>query len=39
MGILEIDHIIAKATGGTDDEKNLWLACRLCNNFKAPIQT
>ena len=27
LGILEIDHIIPKAKGGTDDEKNLWLAC------------
>jgi len=35
LGILEIEHIIPKARGGTDDEDNLWLACRLCNNFKA----
>ncbi len=35
LGMLEIDHIIPKAKGGTDDESNLWLACRLCNNFKA----
>jgi len=34
LGMLEIEHIIPKATGGTDEEKNLWLACRLCNNFK-----
>ena len=34
LGILEIDHIIPKAKGGTDDESNLWLACRLCNNYK-----
>ena len=34
LGMLEIDHIIPKSQGGTDDEKNLWLACRLCNNFK-----
>ncbi|MDM9385435.1 HNH endonuclease signature motif containing protein [Chlorogloeopsis sp. ULAP01] len=38
LGILEIDHIIPKAVGGTDDEENLWLACRLCNAFKG-IQT
>ncbi|MDF2387929.1 HNH endonuclease [Nostoc ellipsosporum NOK] len=38
LGILEIDHIIPKALGGSDDEENLWLACRLCNNFKG-IQT
>jgi HNH endonuclease len=34
LGMLEIDHIIPKAQGGTDEEENLWLACRLCNNFK-----
>jgi len=34
LGILEIDHIIPKAAGGTDDEENLWLACRLCNSYK-----
>ena len=34
LGILEIDHIIPKAKGGTDNEENLWLACRLCNGYK-----
>ena len=34
LGLLEIDHIIPKARGGSDDEDNLWLACRLCNNAK-----
>lgn len=34
LGILEIEHIIPKALGGTDDEENLWLSCRLCNAFK-----
>src|SRR5574341_2271969 len=38
MLVLEIEHIIAKAKGGTDDEENLWLACRLCNNAKG-VQT
>lgn len=38
LGILEIEHIIPKAVGGTDDEENLWLACRLCNSYKG-IQT
>lgn len=32
---LEIEHIIPKAKGGTDDEENLWLACRSCNLYKA----
>jgi HNH endonuclease len=35
LGLLELDHIIPMAKGGTDDEDNLWLACRLCNGFKA----
>lgn len=34
LGILEIEHIIPKAAGGTDDEENLWLSCRLCNSYK-----
>lgn len=38
LGILEIDHIIPKAAGGSDDENNLWLACSLCNKYKG-IQT
>lgn len=35
LGKLEIDHIIPVAAGGTDDEENLWLACRLCNSYKS----
>lgn len=38
LGVLEIEHIIHRAAGGTDDEENLWLACRLCNAYKG-IQT
>lgn len=34
LGVLEIEHIISKAAGGSDDEENLWLACRLCNSYK-----
>ena len=34
LGWLEIEHIKPPGSGGTDDEQNLWLACRLCNNFK-----
>jgi hypothetical protein len=30
----EIEHIQPIAEGGTDDEENLWLACRNCNGFK-----
>lgn len=35
FGSLEVEHIIPRALGGTDDESNLWLACRMCNNYKA----
>lgn len=35
LGQLEIDHIIPIAEGGSDDEDNLWLACRLCNSHKS----
>jgi hypothetical protein len=35
MGQLEIEHIIPSSRGGTDDEINLWLACRLCNSYKS----
>ncbi len=33
--VLEVEHLIASASGGKDAEENLWLACRLCNNAKA----
>lgn len=36
LGVLEMEHIIPKAAGGSDDEENLWLACRLCNSYKGP---
>ena len=38
LGPLEIEHILPTARGGTDGEQNLWLACRMCNNFKG-VQT
>ena len=31
---LEIEHLQPTAEGGTDEEENLWLACRNCNGFK-----
>lgn len=34
--LLEIDHIIPEARGGTSDEANLVLACPLCNSHKGP---
>jgi HNH endonuclease len=38
LGVLEIEHIIPKASGGNDNQENLWLSCRLCNSYKG-IQT
>ena len=35
MGKLEIEHLLPLAQGGTDDETNLWLACRDCNSYKS----
>jgi HNH endonuclease len=34
LGQLEIEHIVPRARGGTNDEDNLWLSCSLCNTFK-----
>ena len=34
MGKLEIEHIIPRSQGGSDDESNLWLSCSLCNRYK-----
>lgn len=32
---LEIDHIVPRAKGGTNDKKNLTVACRDCNQGKS----
>lgn len=32
--LLEIEHLLATANGGSNAEENLWLACRLCNGYK-----
>lgn len=31
---LTVEHIIPKARGGNDDDENLWLSCRQCNEKK-----
>lgn len=36
--LLEIEHLLPTAKGGTDTEENLWLSCRLCNGYKG-VQT
>jgi hypothetical protein len=38
QGWLEVEHLVPTALGGPDTEDNLWLACRLCNNYKG-VQT
>lgn len=34
MGKLEVEHIIPRSQGGSNDESNLWLSCGLCNRYK-----
>jgi hypothetical protein len=31
---MELDHLIPEALGGRTEERNLWLACSLCNDAK-----
>lgn len=33
--LLEIEHTIPEAKGGTSEEMNLWVACPLCNSHKS----
>jgi len=33
--VLEVDHIVPRSKGVTDDEENLWLACHSCNLFQS----
>ena len=35
---MHVEHIIPLAAGGSSEEDNLWLACPLCNGYKA-VQT
>lgn len=32
---LEMEHLHPTSAGGTDEEENLWLACRECNSHKS----
>ncbi len=36
--LLEIDHIIPEARGGSSEEANLFLACPMCNSHKGDRQ-
>lgn len=31
---LTVEHLIPRAKGGNEDDKNLWMSCRLCNEAK-----
>ncbi|HEY7349978.1 MAG TPA: HNH endonuclease [Ktedonobacterales bacterium] len=31
---MEIDHIIPESLAGRTEDENLWLACKLCNDYK-----
>lgn len=33
--LLELEHLIPLAIGGTNDENNLWVACPVCNGAKS----
>ena len=35
LGWLEVEHVIPQGAGGSDEEENLWLGCRMCNAFKS----
>ena len=34
---LTMEHITPRAKGGNDDNENLWLSCRLCNEKKGML--
>lgn len=36
---LEIEHLIPRSKGGSEDESNLWLSCPLCNSHKSEKTT
>jgi hypothetical protein len=39
MAKLEVEHLIPRALGGSDEESNLWLSCGLCNRYKGSQTT
>jgi hypothetical protein len=34
MGVLEVEHLLPRSKGGSNEEENLWLSCSLCNRYK-----
>jgi hypothetical protein len=34
---LTVEHLLPKAAGGNDEDDNLWLSCRLCNEKKGRV--
>jgi hypothetical protein len=39
LGPLQIEHVVARQHGGTDDPSNLAAACDRCNLYKGPNLT
>ena len=34
LGTLEVEHLVPRVKGGSNEEDNLWLSCSLCNRYK-----
>lgn len=34
---MQVDHVIPRHIGGTDDEKNYYPACKTCNHYKSTL--
>jgi len=34
---LTLEHLRPKARGGSDEDENIWLSCRLCNEKKGAL--
>lgn len=34
---MQVDHIVSRSNGGTDDINNLYPSCGMCNLFKGPL--
>ena len=35
MAKLELEHLLPRSKGGTDEETNIWLSCSFCNSHKS----
>lgn len=39
MPAVAVDHILAKAEGGTDEEQNLQAICKRCHKLKTEMES